>query len=289
MILDGNQYKMIVESSPNLLWRSGTDGLCNYFNSTWLAFTGKTMEQEIGNGWAEGVHPDDLELCLKIYSEAFDKRQPFEMIYRLKRFDEEWRWINDRGVPYYNESGQFEGYIGSCLDINEQVNGELWKKMAQKDGLTGINNRQHFEQLARVEFDKTQRFNKELCIIMVDIDNFKFINDHFGHQTGDKVIRAFAKLFEDNIREFDILGRYGGDEFIIMLPDTNYNEAAKLINRLNDITIRPLYFDNLGEFNISFSYGIAKIASKDTFDSLVSKADKQMYKCKSDKKGPIVS
>jgi len=103
MILDENQYRMIVDSSPNMIWRSGTDTSCNYFNRTWLEFTGRTIEQEVGNGWTEGVHPDDFEFCVNYYLTAFEKIIAFEMNYRLKRKDGQWRWINDRGVPYFDD------------------------------------------------------------------------------------------------------------------------------------------------------------------------------------------
>ncbi|NTV90502.1 MAG: PAS domain S-box protein, partial [Clostridiales bacterium] len=162
MILDGEQYRIIVESSPNMIWRAGTDTLCNYFNKTWLDFTGRTMEQEAGNGWAEGVHVEDFDDCLKTYLGSFEKRQPFEMEYRLKRHDGEWRWINDRGTPYYTDNGEFGGYIGSCIDVSEMVEGRNMRSLAENDGLTGIFNRQHFEELAEREFLKAKRFQTEL-------------------------------------------------------------------------------------------------------------------------------
>lgn len=90
------------------------------------------MEQEMGDGWAEGVHRDDLERCLKIYLGSFEKRIPFEMDYRLRRADGEYRWINDRGVPIYNHSGEFIGYIGSCVDVTEKIEGEKLKMKALK-------------------------------------------------------------------------------------------------------------------------------------------------------------
>ncbi|MCX7615305.1 MAG: sensor domain-containing diguanylate cyclase [Clostridiales bacterium] len=280
MYLDGNQYRMIVESSPNMLWRSDSEGKCDYFNTRWLEFTGKTMEQEIGIGWATGVHPDDLEKCLKIYTEAFAKRESFTMDYRLKRYDGEWRWINDRGVAYYDDDKVFQGFIGSCMDITEQVNCELWKDMAQHDGLTGIFNRQYFEQLARVEFDNCKKEKSSLCIVMIDINHFKFINDHYGHQFGDEVIKAFAKILSENIRKTDLLGRYGGDEFILMLPNTDYEVAENLMIRIDSLLQAPILLKNDKKILISFCCGISKITEDDKMESLISKADKAMYQCK---------
>ncbi len=115
------EYQALVEQAPILIWRAGTDALCNYFNGRWLDFRGRTMEQEAGNGWAEGVHPDDFDRCLKIYLDNFHARRVFEMEYRLKRHDGQYRWIFDRGVPFSTEDGVFAGYIGSCVDVTERV------------------------------------------------------------------------------------------------------------------------------------------------------------------------
>jgi formate hydrogenlyase transcriptional activator len=114
------RFRTVADSAPVLIWMSGTDKLCNFFNQPWLDFTGRTLDQEMGNGWAESVHPDDLAGCLKMYLESFDARQPFVMQYRLKRHDGEYRWILDHGVPRFDVQGNFAGYIGSCVDVTER-------------------------------------------------------------------------------------------------------------------------------------------------------------------------
>jgi len=118
-------YLKIFEEFPALIWRSRLDKLCDYFNKTWLEFTGRTMEQEFGNGWAEGVHPDDFDFCLKTYVTAFDKREAFLMEYRMKNKFGEYRWIRDIGRPFYDLDNTFLGYIGSCYDITENKTNEL--------------------------------------------------------------------------------------------------------------------------------------------------------------------
>jgi PAS domain S-box-containing protein len=113
------RFRLVANTAPVMIWMSGTDKLCTFFNQGWLEFTGRSMEQQMGQGWSSGVHPNDLSTCLKIYSEAFDARTEFKMEYRLRRFDGEFRWIVDSGTPRYAPDGSFQGYIGSCIDITE--------------------------------------------------------------------------------------------------------------------------------------------------------------------------
>ncbi|MCK6392876.1 bifunctional diguanylate cyclase/phosphodiesterase [Zoogloea sp.] len=112
------------EHFPTLIWRAGTDARCSYFNQTWLDFTGRSLDQEVGDGWTHGVHPEDFDRCVGTYLEHFAVRTPFEMEYRLRRRDGQYRWIIDTGRPLYDKAGEFAGYIGSCLDITDRRNTE---------------------------------------------------------------------------------------------------------------------------------------------------------------------
>jgi PAS domain S-box-containing protein len=114
------RFRLVANTAPVLIWTSGTDKKCDYFNNPWLDFTGRPLEAELGDGWAEGVHPDDLSLCLQTYTESFDRRESFEIQYRLRRNDGEYRWVLDTGVPRFNPDSSFAGYIGSCIDITER-------------------------------------------------------------------------------------------------------------------------------------------------------------------------
>jgi len=116
-----DRFGIVADAAPVLIWMAGVDKLCTFFNRPWLEFTGRSLKQEMGNGWAEGVHPDDLQRCLKIYTEAFDTRKAFVMQYRLRRNDGEYRWISDNGVPRYDAHKNFTGYIGSCIDVTELI------------------------------------------------------------------------------------------------------------------------------------------------------------------------
>lgn len=112
-------YLKIIDQMPNPIWRAGLDAKCNFFNKAWLKFTGRTMDQEMGNGWTEGVYKDDFDSCLKTYLDAFAKKEAFQMEYRLKHKDGSYHWILDCGSPFFDETNNFLGYIGSCYDINK--------------------------------------------------------------------------------------------------------------------------------------------------------------------------
>ncbi len=118
------RFRMMADSAPVLIWISGTDKLCTWFNRQWLEFVGRTMDQELGKGWLENVHPDDITRCLRIYTTSFEARQPFSMEYRLRRHDGQWRWILDTGIPQHGADKLFAGYIGSCMDVTERHQAE---------------------------------------------------------------------------------------------------------------------------------------------------------------------
>jgi PAS domain S-box-containing protein len=118
------RFRLLADAAPVSIWISGTDKLRTWFNKSWLDFVGRSMEQELGYGWAESIHAGDLDRCLKVYVGSFDTRQPFAIEYRLRRHDGEYRWMLDHGIPGYGPAGEFAGYIGSCIDITDRKHSE---------------------------------------------------------------------------------------------------------------------------------------------------------------------
>src|SRR5262245_41598512 len=119
------KFRVLADTAPVMVWMSGTDKLCTFFNKPWLDFTGRAIEEELGAGWAEGVHRDDYDRCLDTYFKSFEAREPFEMEYRLRRHDGEYRWMLDHGIPRFSPGGDFLGYIGSLIDITERRQAEV--------------------------------------------------------------------------------------------------------------------------------------------------------------------
>jgi PAS domain S-box-containing protein len=118
-----DRFRFLMDSAPVMVRMTSGDGLCQYFNRAWLEFRGRTVEQELGNGWAEGLHPDDHDLCMETYLKSFSARQPYRLEYRLRRRDGEYRWVEDQGVPRFEEDGTFAGFIGSTMDVSTRKRG----------------------------------------------------------------------------------------------------------------------------------------------------------------------
>lgn len=282
------EYRIILESSPNMIWRANLTKECDYFNKTWLEFTGRTFEQEYGYGWAEGVHPDDFDRCVEIYTTHFDIQQPFEMDYRLKRADGQYRWINDRGTPIYDNQQHFIGYIGSCMDITEKIEGKLLIEMAQTDALCKTYNRQYSLQLLEDLFKASKENNTKISLLMMDIDDFKEINDKYGHLTGDKVLSQIGQLVKGEIRNNDIIGRYGGDEFIIGLSDASPQSAQDIADRISKaIASYKIPLSNSKTLNFTVSIGGTTLKDEPTLDQFINNADKKLYQAKRNGKNRV--
>jgi PAS domain S-box-containing protein len=159
------RFRLVANTAPVMIWMSGPDKLCNYFNQPWLEFTGRTLETELGDGWAEGVHPDDLVSCRNTYTGAFDRREPFNMQYRLRRHDGKFRWVLDLGVPRFNHDGLFAGYIGSCLDVTD-------RKLAE-EALSGIGRRlieAHEQERTWIARELHDDINQRLALFTVELE-----------------------------------------------------------------------------------------------------------------------
>jgi len=162
------RFRLMANTAPTLIWMSGSDKLCTFFNKAWLNFTGRPIEDELGNGWASGVHPDDLARCLQTYNSCFDARSKFVMEYRLLRFDNQYRWIVDYGVPRFGSNGIFCGYIGSCIDITER---KLSENFLHE--LTGRLINAQEEERARIARELHDDISQRMAFLQIGLDQFE--------------------------------------------------------------------------------------------------------------------
>jgi PAS domain S-box-containing protein len=162
------RFRLMSNTAPVLIWMADTDKLCTYFNQPWLDFTGRPLSAELGNGWADGVHAEDLGQCLETYTQAFDRREPFRMEYRLRASDGEYRWLLDIGVPRFNSDGSFAGYIGSCIDVTE-------RKLAD-EALYSISGRlieAQEQERTRIARELHDDFSQRMALLSIELDLLK--------------------------------------------------------------------------------------------------------------------
>jgi len=181
------RFRAIANTAPVMIWMAGPDKLCTYFNQPWLAFTGRTVEAELGNGWADGVHAEDLATCMATYAQSFDRREPFKMEYRLRRHDGEYRWIMDTGVPRFDNDGTFAGYIGSCVDDTEHRAGvEALRSVSGK--LIEAQERER-KRIARELHDD---INQRLAMLAIELRQLQTV----PNLPDDRRMRQLGELFK---------------------------------------------------------------------------------------------
>jgi PAS domain S-box-containing protein len=224
------QYHNLADSGTALIWTSGTDKLCNYFNEPWLNFTGRTLEQEMGYGWAEGVHPEDFDGCVQTYNAAFDKREPFEMEYRLLHASGEYRWLQDMGTPNYNSKGEFIGYIGHCFDISDRKKMEI-ELIIAKEKAEGSQHELKIandELLERNSFIQTILDNLPIGIALNNIDKgvATYMNKRFEEIYGwnSDEITSISTFFEHVYPDAD----YRNKLIAQIMSDIQTGDPAKM-------------------------------------------------------------
>ncbi|HWY22577.1 MAG TPA: PAS domain S-box protein [Candidatus Acidoferrum sp.] len=199
------RFRLVADSAPVMIWMSATDKLCTYFNKPWLDFTGRSLEQEIGNGWAEGVHPEDLRRCMATYLRSFDRREAFTMEYRLRRHDGEFRLVYDIGVPRFNPDGSFAGYIGSCIDVTEQRRAEEQLRQT-RDDLARVTRAQAMGELAAAI---AHEVNQPLTAIVTNA-NYSLRQLKGSNPNLDELRAAITEIVNDGTRASDVISRIRG-------------------------------------------------------------------------------
>lgn len=236
--------------------------------------------------WEKHVHPEDKPRVMAAMQAYFDgEAKLFSAEYRVLCKDGSWKWIHDRGmVVNRGTDGKPLRMIGTHIDITEriQLQQEL-ERQAHVDYLTGLSNRRYFLEQAEVELNRSQRFPRPLSVFMLDIDHFKSINDTYGHQTGDLVLKTLAATCRTTLRDIDIVGRLGGEEFAILLPETGLDKAPEVAERLLKSIAKAKVQPESGiplTFTVSIGVTTIPLGTPINIDTLLHQADQALYQAK---------
>jgi PAS domain S-box-containing protein len=166
------RFRLMADAAPVLVWVAGVDKGGTYFNRPWLEFTGRSLDLELGDGWAAGIHPDDRARCLDVYATCFDAREPFEMVYRLRRHDGEYRWVLDQGVPRFSSGGEFVGYVGAGLDITDRrrTEDELGASQRELRSLAGRLIEAQETERRRIARELHDDLSQDLALLSIELD-----------------------------------------------------------------------------------------------------------------------
>ena len=159
-----DRFRRLADALPVAIWMSDIDGACNYFNTQWLRMTGRTLEQEVGDGWLAGVHPDDQPGCIGAYRRAFDARQRFCIDYRIRQSDGAYRWLMDIGMPRYGTDGAFHGFVGGCIDITERREAEQMLRDLNRSLILAQEEERH-----RIARDLHDHLSQQLALLAIDL------------------------------------------------------------------------------------------------------------------------
>lgn len=303
------QFRTLAEAIPQIVWTAGPDGLTTYINRRWYEMTGTAVQGSLGGGWMKALHPDDRDVCREKWKESMRTGQPFEIEYRLHDAKGRFRWYLDRAMPLRDASGAIIKWFGTCTDIDDQMHTQelLQEQIKQHttalfeanerlqhesihDPLTGLYNRRYLEDTLQREVRRAVRAEHGLSVIMVDLDHFKKFNDTFGHDAGDEVLRETAALLAKSVRAEDIVCRYGGEEFIIILPMADFRIALSRAERIRD-KVRELNVCHHGLplGAISISGGVAALPQHGVQPrELIEAADAALYQAKREGRDRII-
>lgn len=277
------RFKLIVENANDIIFTLDLQGHFTYISPNWKTLLRHDAEEVLGFSMAKFIHPDDLANCLDFLNKVIDTGQRLLGIeYRVQDKLGQWHWHMSNGGPLFNSDGVITEFIGIARDITEKK--QLEKKlqqMAMHDPLTGLPNRSFFYEMAANTLEIAYRNNRHFALVFIDLDNFKPVNDQFGHAIGDELLKEVARRMRVNLRASDISGRIGGDEFVVLLSEVADLRAAEFVaNKLLLELAKPYEIEG-HKHSVTASIGIALYPDHgSTLNQISVNADQAMYHAK---------
>lgn len=263
------RFRQVAENIDDVIWvREGVTGAFLYLSPVAELFWGRSIDDMMNNPelWLHGVHPDDRDRVAAGYARGL-RKGVFQLEYRIVTPDGATRWVQDRGFPVIDDDSESMQVAGVTTDVtaSKQTEDELrsaaqtMTRLALHDALTGLHNRRGFEQALASELGRVQRSGDALVAVLIDCDNFKRINDEFGHDAGDEVLREIAHRLGMSVRPSDVMARIGGDEFLALLPSTRKAEALRVAERMRATVAATPVFVRGRDLEITVSIGVSSL------------------------------
>ncbi|TRZ99223.1 MAG: diguanylate cyclase [Rhodocyclaceae bacterium] len=291
------RFRLITDQTPVLIWVADAKGVRGFFNRTLADFVGIDAESIGDADWIDRMHPEDRPGYLAMIRRMLASRQAGESEYRLRRYDGHYHWFLEKILPRIDAGNVFMGLTASATDIstlkkaqallsrtNQELEQEVARRTAQleqlmlTDPLTGIGNRRLLTRRLAEETTRAQRYQRPLSAIFFDLDHFKRINDAYGHAAGDTVLAGVAESLKSCLREYDLLGRFGGEEFVVLLPETGIEDALQVAERMR-VDVAGMRLPQIPE-TITVSAGLAEWTQDETGEDLLKRSDRALYRAK---------
>lgn len=280
----------VIEGSDTGTWEWYVQTGETVFNEIWAKLIGYRLEELRPvsiDTWIKFAHPEDLARSNALLEQCFRREtEVYECEARMQHRSGEWIWVLDRGrVVEWTEDGKPLRMLGTHRDItaNMRLREEL-ESLATTDALTGLSNRRQFEDLAHRELSRGERAEEKLSLLTMDIDRFKAINDTYGHDAGDEVLKSMARICKPHLREMDIFARIGGEEFALLMPDSSLEGASHAAERIRQaLAGSSVSVDGGKSINFTVSVGVAQWLGKpEDLPGLMKRSDEALHRSKSD-------
>ncbi len=296
------RFREISQSSPIGIFHADPNDLMTYVNPAWQIITGRPMTETLGNPWWQPIHPEDKEQVFRTWELAAKEEREISIECRIIRPDKNSVWVQLRSRFLFDDHGKIT--FGTLENISErkaeqekkeqliQELLDLKKKLevsVRTDPLTDLPNRRGLAEKLEYEKVRFDRNKNPFTIIMGDIDKFKEINDTFGHDAGDQILTDIARMLSNNSRKQDIVSRWGGEEFIILLPETDLGNGAILAEKLRDKIEKEVFTYKDKKIPVTLSFGLSVYNKKGLkTDDVIKQADQRLYEAKNSGRNKVV-
>jgi diguanylate cyclase (GGDEF)-like protein/PAS domain S-box-containing protein len=272
------RFRALAMSVPIAIFQLTNDGFCEFVNQRWTELTGQPMDEAVGTGWINVIDRTDQ---LKLVSVQTGTTSTGVMDLKLHGHNGQHRSIIGRWSALFDTEGQRTGFVGTMEDVTERKTlEERLVHQATHDSLTGLPNRVILNEHLALSLARAKRTNERIGVIFCDLDRFKIVNDSLGHETGDRLLKAVARRMGSALRETDVVGRFGGDEFVVLVTGPDDSAIRDAADRLQAVFAKPFDIGLGRPYASSGSIGIALSTPESTPETLLRDADVAMYRAK---------